>query len=173
MKNMRFDNNTIKKVVSLVKHHDIVFEESSVFVKQWLSILGEEQFKRLIELRKADILGQDPDRFERRLEKVYNVKKITDKIINNDECYSLKQLAINGNDLIKLGYEDKKIYGWFENVWGYVTECKKYCEENNLNWEDFWKKNKENKIYLVHAKDNIPFHTVIFPSLLSATEDNP
>lgn len=109
MKNMRFDNNTIKKVVSLVKYHDIVFEESSVFVKQWLSILGEEQFKRLIELRKADILGQDPDRFERRLEKVYNVKKITDEIINNDECYSLKQLAINGNDLIKLGYEDKKI----------------------------------------------------------------
>ena len=31
---------------------------------------------------------------------------------------------------------------------------------------------KENKIYLVHAKDNIPFHTVIFPSLLLATKDN-
>jgi len=77
-----------------------------------------------------------------------------------------------GIDIPIEGYEDKKIYGWFENVWGYVTACKKYCEENNLNWEDFWKKNKENKIYLVHAKDNIPFHTVIFPSLLSATEDN-
>ena len=34
---------------------------------------------------------------------------VLDEIINNDECYSLKQLAINGNDLIKLGYEDKKI----------------------------------------------------------------
>lgn len=77
-----------------------------------------------------------------------------------------------GIDIPIDGYEDKKIYGWFENVWGYVTACKKYCEENNMNWEDFWKKNKENKIYLVHAKDNIPFHTVIFPSLLSATEDN-
>lgn len=77
-----------------------------------------------------------------------------------------------GIDIPIEGYKDKKIYGWFENVWGYVTACKKYCEENNLNWEDFWKKNKKNKIYLVHAKDNIPFHTVIFPSLLSATEDN-
>ncbi len=70
------------------------------------------------------------------------------------------------------GYEDKKIYGWTENVWGYVTACKKYCEANNLDWEDFWKKGRDNKIYLVHAKDNIPFHTIIFPALLIATGDN-
>lgn len=77
-----------------------------------------------------------------------------------------------GIDVPIKGYEDKKIYGWFENVWGYVTASKKYAEENNLNFEDFWKNDKENKIYLVHAKDNIPFHTVIFPSLLLATHDN-
>lgn len=69
------------------------------------------------------------------------------------------------------GFKDKKLYGWFENVWGYVTASKKYAEENKLNWEDFWKGN-DSKIYLVHAKDNIPFHTVIFPSLLLATNDN-
>lgn len=77
-----------------------------------------------------------------------------------------------GIDIPIKDYEDKKIYGWFENVWGYVTASKKYCEENNLDWEDFWKDNKNNKIYLVHAKDNIPFHTVIFPSLLLATKEN-
>ena len=77
-----------------------------------------------------------------------------------------------GIDIPIKDYEDKKIYGWFENVWGYVTASKKYCEENNLNWEDFWKNDKDNKIYLVHAKDNIPFHTVIFPSLLLATKEN-
>lgn len=76
-----------------------------------------------------------------------------------------------GIDITINDYEDKKIYGWFENVWGYVTASKKYCEEHNLNWEDYWKNDKDNKIYLVHAKDNIPFHTVIFPSLLLATKD--
>ena len=70
------------------------------------------------------------------------------------------------------GYEDKKIYGWFENVWGYVTACKKHCEEIGLDWNHFWKSNHDNKIYLVHAKDNIPFHTIIFPSLLLATKEN-
>ena len=76
-----------------------------------------------------------------------------------------------GIDIPIDGFKDKKLYGWFENVWGYVTASKKYAESNNLNWEDFWKSDNS-KIYLVHAKDNIPFHTVIFPSLLLATNDN-
>ena len=76
-----------------------------------------------------------------------------------------------GIDIPIDGFKDKKLYGWFENVWGYVTASKKFAEENNLNWEDFWK-NDDSKIYLVHAKDNIPFHTVVFPSLLLATNDN-
>ena len=76
-----------------------------------------------------------------------------------------------GIDIPLDGFKDKKLYGWFENVWGYVTASKKYAEEHNLNWEDYWK-SEDSKIYLVHAKDNIPFHTVIFPSLLLATNDN-
>lgn len=102
-----------------------------------------------------------------------NAVDFTNRYLNEgipDRCASR---SLNwGIDIPIEGYEDKKIYGWFENVWGYVTACKKYCEENNLNWEEFWKQDKDNKIYLIHAKDNIPFHTVIFPSLLSATEDN-
>ena len=87
-----------------------------------------------------------------------------------DRCASI---SLNwGIDIPIKGYENKKIYGWFENVWGYVTASKKYSEENNLNFEDYWKKDKNNKIYLVHAKDNISFHTVIFPSLLLATKEN-
>ncbi len=77
-----------------------------------------------------------------------------------------------GIDIPVKGYEDKKIYGWFENVWGYVTASKKYAESHNLNWEDFWKEGHDNKIYLVHAKDNIPFHTIIFPSLMLGTKEN-
>lgn len=102
-----------------------------------------------------------------------NAIQFTERYIKEgipDRCASR---SLNwGIDIPVKGYEDKKIYGWFENVWGYVTASKKYCEEHNLNWEDFWKNDKDNKIYLVHAKDNIPFHTVIFPSLLLATKDN-
>ena len=100
-----------------------------------------------------------------------NAVKFTERYLSEgipDRCAS--RTLNYGIDIPLKGFEDKKLYGWFENVWGYVTASKKYAEENNLNWEDFWK--NDNKIYLVHAKDNIPFHTVIFPSLLLATKDN-
>ena len=77
-----------------------------------------------------------------------------------------------GIDIPIKGYEDKKIYGWFENVWGYVSASKKYLESKGLDYSKYWKKGYDNEIYLVHAKDNIPFHTIIFPSLLLASEEN-
>ncbi len=102
-----------------------------------------------------------------------NSINFTERYLNEgipDRCAS--RTLNYGIDIPIEGFKDKKLYGWFENVWGYVTASKKYAENNNLNWEDFWKNNKNNKIYLVHAKDNIPFHSVIFPSLLLATNDD-
>ena len=102
-----------------------------------------------------------------------NAVEFTERYLNEgipDRCASR---SLNwGIEIPIKGYENKKIYGWFENVWGYVTASKKFCEENNLNWKDYWKQGKNNKIYLVHAKDNIPFHTVIFPALLLATKES-
>lgn len=68
------------------------------------------------------------------------------------------------------GYEDKRIYVWVEAVWGYVTAVQRYCEEHGLDWRDFWYKqgDDKNKIYMCHGKDNIVFHTIIFPALLMA-----
>lgn len=102
-----------------------------------------------------------------------NAINFTTRYLNEgvpDRCASRVQSY--GVDIPINGYEDKKLYGWFENVWGYVTASKKYADAQNLNWEEYWKNGYDNKIYLVHAKDNIPFHTVIFPSLLLATKDN-
>ena len=102
-----------------------------------------------------------------------NAVKFTERYLNEgipDRCVSRVQKY--GIDIPVKGYEDKKLYGWFENVWGYVTASKKQAEALGLDWEDFWKKDRDNKIYLVHAKDNIPFHSVIFPILLLGTNDN-
>ena len=62
---------------------------------------------------------------------------------------------------------DKVIYNWGENVLGYLSACKEYCEEKNKNFND-WFKNDNCKHIYVHAKDNIQFHTIIFPALLLA-----
>lgn len=71
------------------------------------------------------------------------------------------------------GYDDKRIYVWIEAVWGYVTAAQRYCDEHGLDWRDWWFKNDDdsNLVYMFHGKDNIVFHTIIFPALLMATNE--
>lgn len=67
------------------------------------------------------------------------------------------------------GYENKRIYVWFEAVMGYLSASKLWSKENNRGeeWKDFWL-NDEAIHYYVHGKDNIPFHTIIWPAILLA-----
>ncbi len=65
------------------------------------------------------------------------------------------------------GYEGKTIYVWFEAVSGYLTASQEFSQkiEQPDLWQNFWK-NPEAFHYYVHGKDNIPFHTVIWPAIL-------
>ncbi|MFW6040214.1 MAG: methionine--tRNA ligase [Thermoplasmatota archaeon] len=63
------------------------------------------------------------------------------------------------------GYEDKKIYVWFEAVIGYLSTSIQWSERTGNDWEKFWK-NPECEHYYFLAKDNIPFHTIIWPAML-------
>ena len=77
-----------------------------------------------------------------------------------------------GIDIPVKGFESKKVYVWIDAVLGYISAGKKYCIEHNLNWEDFYKNSSNLDSYYVHGKDNIPFHTIIFPALLLALNEN-
>lgn len=69
-------------------------------------------------------------------------------------------------------YEDKKMYVWIEAVLGYLTTTMDYCNRNGLDYENWWKNNKNDIMYMVHGKDNITFHSIIFPGLLISLKDN-
>lgn len=73
-----------------------------------------------------------------------------------------------GIDAPKEGYENKKIYIWAENVLGYVSDCYRLCKDKGLDFAEFWNSSRQ---YYVHGKDNIPFHTIILPSLLLGRTD--
>ena len=64
------------------------------------------------------------------------------------------------------GYEDKRIYVWFEAVIGYLSASKEWAKDRGdpARWEDFWR--SESRSYYFMGKDNIPFHTVIWPAML-------
>ncbi len=77
-----------------------------------------------------------------------------------------------GVDIPVPNYEDKKMYVWIDAVLGYLTATMDYCNRNNLDFRKWWDKDKNNIMYMVHGKDNITFHSIIFPGLLIALEDN-
>jgi len=66
----------------------------------------------------------------------------------------------------KTSYENKTIYIWAENVLGYLSASKIAAKERGADFEALW--GEGSRHYYVHGKDNIPFHTIILPSLLLA-----
>jgi methionyl-tRNA synthetase len=65
------------------------------------------------------------------------------------------------------GYDEKVIYVWFEAVIGYLSASKEWARLSGQpdRWKDFWL-NPVTKSYYFLGKDNIPFHTIIWPSIL-------
>ena len=93
--------------------------------------------------------------------------------VNNTERYLKEGLcdrAISrdlslGVDIPIKGFENKKVYVWIDAVLGYLTASKKWSIENNKQYKEFW--NEKTISYYIHGKDNIPFHTIILPALIS------
>lgn len=77
-----------------------------------------------------------------------------------------------GVDVPVAGFEGKKIYVWIEAVSGYLSASKQWAAETGGSWESFWLEGKDRiTAYYVHGKDNIPFHTVVWPALLLGAGD--
>ena len=66
--------------------------------------------------------------------------------------------------------EGKVLYVWFDAPIGYISATKKWAQEKGKNWEDYWKNSNTNLVHFL-AKDNIVFHTIIFPTILSELGD--
>jgi methionyl-tRNA synthetase len=69
------------------------------------------------------------------------------------------------------GFEKKRIYVWFEAVIGYLSASKEWAatQGNKDGWKPFW--SGESKAFYFIGKDNIPFHTIIWPSMLMGYGD--
>lgn len=111
MKRLKFDNETRNQVVELVLYHDATFEVSKKHIKRWLNKIGEVQFRRLLEVRKADIKAQNPTYTKERIDKINNLQILLEEVLQDNECFTLKDLAINGKDLIEIGFHPGKELG--------------------------------------------------------------
>ena len=69
-------------------------------------------------------------------------------------------------------YHDKRLYVWFEAVIGYISASKEWAIKrgNPEAWKPFWE-DKETKCYYFIGKDNIPFHTIVWPAMLMGLDN--
>ncbi len=77
------------------------------------------------------------------------------------------------------GYESKRIYVWFEAVIGYYSASVEWAAHNAARnrgtpekWKEWWTKSDNVRGYYFIGKDNIPFHTIIWPAMLLAYDVN-
>lgn len=81
-----------------------------------------------------------------------------------------------GVPIPKNGYENKVFYVWFDAPMAYISITQDWAKEvcNNPNdWERWWKKDLNETTYVQFmAKDNLPFHSIMWPAMLFGTGDN-
>lgn len=105
---LRCDNKTKEAVIKLVKLHDTPIEESEKIIKRRLNSMGSALFFDLVKLKRADTAGLAPE-FSVRNEHFDRLEAMAREILEREECFSIKSLAVNGNDIKALGFEGREI----------------------------------------------------------------
>lgn len=109
LRRMKFDNDTRESVVELIKYHAAPIKQDRVMIKKCLNKIGPEQFARLLELKMADGKAHSPKHTIDILKSIKNIEAIYLDILNKKECYLIKDLDVNGNDLKNLGLRGKEV----------------------------------------------------------------
>lgn len=110
LRNLKYDNETKSKVLTLIQYHDCTLK-TKISIKRMLNKIGENLLRDLIKVEKADILSQNPMYTKERLDNLLETENILNLILIQNECFNLKNLKLNGEDLIKLGFNKGKEIG--------------------------------------------------------------
>lgn len=109
LKALKYPKKTIEEVRFLISRHmDCANPYSEKSVARLLRKLGEDTLRRLFDLQEADVLATVHDD----ISNIDNGRKFLDKILNEDRALSRADLAINGRDLIDLGFDQGKDIGY-------------------------------------------------------------
>lgn len=113
LKRLKFDNYTIDIIDKLIKYHNYNWGKDidRKKVRKASSLIGVDIFEDFLKLQKADVLAQSDLFKKEKLEKLDKIEQIYKEILADKECLTMKQLNINGKDLIKLGIEPSMYMG--------------------------------------------------------------
>lgn len=109
LRRLKFDNKTIESVKILVKEHMSRYDFlRNSNIRKFIRRVGTENLDNLFKLQIADIKGSKPPHD---FENVIALKNECEEVISEEQPLSVKNLDINGNDIIALGYKQGKEIG--------------------------------------------------------------
>lgn len=120
LRELKYDNKTIKAVSVLLLYYDIEIIENKVYIKKVLKDIDIELFKKLLHIKNAELNKNNT-----------NNLMILNYIVDNNECFKINDLKINGKDIINLGIKNGKIIGEILNALLNMV-----IENPNMNDED-------------------------------------
>ncbi len=102
LRRLKFDNATIDLVYKMVKHHDDRPQTPNA-VRRMFAAVGLDNVPMLLEMKRADLLGQSLYQRENKLALVDFYREQYERCLAEQTCLTKKDLALNGNDLIAMG----------------------------------------------------------------------
>ncbi|MCQ2493763.1 MAG: CCA tRNA nucleotidyltransferase [Lachnospiraceae bacterium] len=142
LRRLKFDNDSIDKICRLVRFHDygmgIVPDEK--IVRRAVNKIGEDIFSMFLQVGRADIMAQSDYERESKLANNDSWGKMYDKIMEENQCVSLKTLKINGRTLIEMGVKPGPELGRILN-----TLLEEVLDNPSGNDEE-WLKNRAQEI---------------------------
>ena len=98
---LRFSGAKSARILLLVEQHDRPLGENDKLVRRRLSQIGEARFRDLLAIKKGDAVGQGTHPED--VAWLYGMEQCLDRVLAADACFSLRQLAVNGDDMLALG----------------------------------------------------------------------
>lgn len=111
IRRLKFDRKTRNEALGLILHHDSTIEPNYKTVRRWLNRIGELQFRKLLEVRMADIKAHSKGTQQSRIERCLALHDILDQVVAQEQCFSMKDLAISGRDIMALGIPEGETIG--------------------------------------------------------------
>ena len=107
LQSLKVSNAFMKDVCTLVLYHDDAVVADTVRLLMYH--VGPERFEALVSLRRADLLAHDLERVQKSIDALEGATARYRQALENHECVSLKDLAVNGDDMLALGYQGPEI----------------------------------------------------------------
>ena len=111
MRRLKFDNDTTDKVKKLTAVHDLFVRNAPNRVRRCMSKVGKDLFPYFLKVRRANILAWKEDAQEKALAELQELETIYEGILERAECVCIKELQVDGKDLMAAGVKQGKQIG--------------------------------------------------------------